>query len=226
MSLVDQVTEQLATIELKDEDISEYITGIVEDESMEEEEKREVISEFLAEATDKDTATLIDTLLKNWKKVRQSQEKEAEEKKSKLIEEARAREEERKSRAEKEQEENSALRSAQKQMTKEEKEARDKLMQQYGYVAEGGEEEEEAQPTELTPRDRRRGKTLPVPDPLLAANRNAELVKEKEQARREQMKQASDKEKERNKMLQEKQKKEKVQDKEKKKTQKGERRRM
>lgn len=71
MSLVDQVTEQLATIELKgnidlsyfqlktlwlksaviDEDISEYITGIVEDESMEEEEKREVISEFLAEAT-------------------------------------------------------------------------------------------------------------------------------------------------------------------------------
>lgn len=74
-----------------------------------------------------------------------------------------AREEERKSRAEKEQEENSALRSAQKQLTKEQKEARDKLMQQYGYVAEGGEEEEEAQPTELTPRDRRRGKTLPVP---------------------------------------------------------------
>lgn len=34
-----------------DEDISEYITGIIEDESMEEEEKREVISEFLSEAT-------------------------------------------------------------------------------------------------------------------------------------------------------------------------------
>lgn len=34
-----------------DEDISEYITGIIEDESMEEDEKREVISEFLSEAT-------------------------------------------------------------------------------------------------------------------------------------------------------------------------------
>jgi hypothetical protein len=47
-------------------------------------------------------------------------------------------------------------------MTKEQKEAREKLMQQYGYVAEGDEEEEKAEPTELTPRDRRRGKTLPV----------------------------------------------------------------
>lgn len=47
-------------------------------------------------------------------------------------------------------------------MSKEQKEARDKLMQQYGYVADGDEEEEEAEPTELTPRDRRRGKTLPT----------------------------------------------------------------
>lgn len=63
-------------------------------------------------------------------------------------------------------------------------------------------------------------------DPLLAANRNADIVKEKEQARREELKKAADKEKERNRMLQSKQKKEKEQDKEKKKTQKGERRRM
>lgn len=72
------------------------------------------------------------------------------------------REEERRLRAEKEQEVNSVLRSAQKQMTKEQKEARDNLMQQYGYVADGDDDEEEAEPTELTPRDRRRGKTLPV----------------------------------------------------------------
>lgn len=65
-----------------------------------------------------------------------------------------------------------------------------------------------------------------IVDPLLAANRNADMIKEKEQAKREQMKIASDKEKERNKMLQEKQKKDKTTDKEKKKTQKGERRRM
>lgn len=72
------------------------------------------------------------------------------------------REEERRLKAVKEQEVNSVLRSAQKQMSKEQKEARDKLMQQYGYVADGDEEEEEAEPTELTPRDRRRGKTLPT----------------------------------------------------------------
>lgn len=64
--------------------------------------------------------------------------------------------------AEKEEEENRALRNAQKQLSKDQKEAREKLMQQYGYVAEGGEEEEETETSELTPRDRRRGKTLPA----------------------------------------------------------------
>lgn len=34
-------------------------------------------------------------------------------------------------------------------------------MQQYGYVADGGDDEEESEPADLTPRDRRRGKTLP-----------------------------------------------------------------
>lgn len=33
-------------------------------------------------------------------------------------------------------------------------------MQQYGYVAEGDEDEKKEEPKELTPRDRRRGKTL------------------------------------------------------------------
>lgn len=75
--------------------------------------------------------------------------------------EYKVREEERRLKAEKEQEINSALRSAQKQLSKEQKETRDKLMQQYGYVADGGDDEEESEPTDLTPRDRRRGKTLP-----------------------------------------------------------------
>ncbi|CAO3645509.1 unnamed protein product [Mucor fragilis] len=194
---------------------------------MEEEEKREVISEFLSEATDKDTENLINHLLNDWKQVHENQQKEAEEKKSKLIQDAKAREEERRIKAEKEQEENVSLRTAQKQMTKEQKVARDKLMQQYGYVADGSDDEnKKEEPAVLTPRDRRRGKTLPTADPLLAANRNADIVKEKEQARREELKKTADREKERNRMLQGKQKKEKEQDKEKKKTQKGERRRM
>ncbi|CEP16563.1 hypothetical protein [Parasitella parasitica] len=226
MSVVDKVTEQLALIELKDDDISEYITGIIEDASMEEDEKREVISEFLSEATDKDTKNLIDHLLKDWRQAYHAQQKEAEEKKFKMIQEAKAREEERRVKAEKEHEENATLRTAQKQLSKEQKDARDKLMQQYGYVADGDDEDKKEEPTDLTPRDRRRGKTLPTDDPLLAANRNADIVREKEQAHREGLKQASEKEKERNRMLLKKQKQEKEKDKEKKKTQKGERRRM
>lgn len=34
-----------------DDDISEYIAGIIQDDSMEDDEKREVITGFLAEAT-------------------------------------------------------------------------------------------------------------------------------------------------------------------------------
>ena len=68
--MIDQVTEQLAKIQLKgmipiaswcnfmtrvykkkDEDVATYIAGIVEDESMDDEEKREVIAEFLSETT-------------------------------------------------------------------------------------------------------------------------------------------------------------------------------
>ncbi|KAI8647429.1 hypothetical protein BD408DRAFT_408543 [Parasitella parasitica] len=168
MGIIDKVTEQLALIELKDDDISEYITGIVEDVSMDEDEKREVISEFLSEATDKDTNNLIDHLLKDWKQAYQDQQKEAEEKKSKLIQDAKAREEERRIQAEKEQEENVALRTTQKQISKEQKEARDKLMQQYGYVADGNDDDDKKEePAELTPRDRRRGKTLPEAGKLL-----------------------------------------------------------
>ena len=133
------------------------------------------------------------------------------------------REEQRRLQAEKEQEENASLRAAQKQLTKEQKEAREKLMKQYGYVSEGEEEEEgeKKKKEELLQKDRRRGKTVPTSgksppfslkyncyancqsiDPLLEANRNADIVKEKEQQRRDQMKHASEKEKERNRMLQ------------------------
>lgn len=106
---------------------------------------------------------MINHLLNDWKQVHENQQKEAEEKKSKLIQDAKAREEERRIKAEKEQEENVSLRTAQKQMTKEQKVARDKLMQQYGYVADGSDDEnKKEEPAVLTPRDRRRGKTLPT----------------------------------------------------------------
>jgi hypothetical protein len=41
-------------------------------------------------------------------------------------------------------------------------------MQQYGYVADGSDDEDKKEEqTELTPRDRRRGKTLPAGGSLL-----------------------------------------------------------
>ncbi|KAI8374859.1 hypothetical protein BD560DRAFT_393445 [Blakeslea trispora] len=152
MTLLDQVVDQLANIELKDQDIAEYITGILTDNSMEDDEKHEVMTEFLSEATDKDTEALITTLLTNSKTIQEDQLKEAEQKRSKLIEEARLREEERRIQAEKEQEENASLRTAQKQLTKEQKQAREHLMRQYGYVSEGEEEKETEEPKQ------RRGK--------------------------------------------------------------------
>jgi hypothetical protein len=56
---------------------------------MEQDEKREVISEFLSEATDKDTDSLITALLQQSQQLQTDKEKEAEEKKNKLVEEAK-----------------------------------------------------------------------------------------------------------------------------------------
>ncbi|KAI8880123.1 hypothetical protein K501DRAFT_191956 [Backusella circina FSU 941] len=145
MSLVDQVTEQLATLELQDEDISEYITGIIQDESIEEEEKREVITEFLAETTDKSTDALIDKLLKDWKALQQDQLNQEKEQKEKKLQQAKEQEKIRQEKAEQEQQQLLAERNAQKEKSTEEKKARDKLLEQYSYVQDGPENNNEQQ---------------------------------------------------------------------------------
>jgi len=206
--MIEQVTLQLATLGIQDEDISEYISGIIQDETMSEEEKTEVVTEFLSEATDKSTENMIGILLKEYRSLQDQKQKQETETKHKLIEAARAREEERLRKIKAELDSQPQPHTTERQLTKEEKEAREKLMRQYGYVADGSDD------------------TTQTQDPLLSSNRNADKIKEQERIRREQMKHASDKEKERNRMLMEKQKKEKTLDKEKKKTQKGERRRM
>lgn len=49
-------------------------------------------------------------------------------------------------------------------------------MQQYGYVADGSDDEDKKEEkTELTPRDRRRGKTLPVAGEFNYKDQNASL---------------------------------------------------
>lgn len=113
-----------------------------------------------------------------------------------------------------------------KTMTKEERKKRDALLAQYGYdldeMVEGADGE-----MEIVYKDRSaKGSSVGVStgDPLLMANNNADIVKQKEASRRAEMKKASENEKERNKAALEKQRL--AQEKEKRRTQKSEKRRM
>ncbi|KAI9255318.1 hypothetical protein BY458DRAFT_442365 [Sporodiniella umbellata] len=224
MSLLEKVSEQLATLELKDEDIADYLTGIVTDESMAKEEKHAVMTEFLAEATEKETDAMIDSILAFGEQIQRLEQQKGEEKRLAVLEQVKVREQARREQDALEKQRELEHRSQPKVFTKEEKLARQKLMQDYAYVAEEEETIQTKNETDL--KDRRRGKGNPSPvDPLMVANRNAEAIKEAEQNRREQMKQAHEKERERNKLNLEKQRSDQKADKEKKKTQKGERRR-
>ncbi|KAI8381573.1 uncharacterized protein BYT42DRAFT_567003 [Radiomyces spectabilis] len=207
MNLLDQVTDQLATIELKDDDISEYIAGIVQEDSLEDDEKREAISEFLAETTDKPTGPVINTILEKWKVIQQDLEKAEADRKAKLIEEAQAREKARQAQLE---QEAASRRETAKKLTEEERQRRQRLMRQY--------DRDDDSETVVTNSN----------DALLQANLNAEKIKQQEQSRRDQMKKQSEEEKERNKMLLKKQREEKEKEREKNKkgTPKKERRRM
>ncbi|KAL0089657.1 hypothetical protein J3Q64DRAFT_1729586 [Phycomyces blakesleeanus] len=226
MSLVDQVAAQLEKIQLKDDDISEYIAGIVQEDSLEEEEKREAISEFISETTDKPTDEIIDNILNEWKKMHSLQEKSEAELKAKQTQEIQEREKARQAEQEKlrEEEKQLAALNRRKELSKEEREKRERLLQQYSYGAPETSDSEQTA-TEAHPKDKR---VVASQDHLLVANRNADVIKEQEAFRREQMRHESELEKERNKMLQKKQKqdKEKEKDKDKKRTMKKEKRRM
>ncbi|KAG0363093.1 hypothetical protein BC939DRAFT_488777 [Gamsiella multidivaricata] len=224
------IAERLATISLQDEAITEYFARIVEEESMEEPEKREAISELLADVTEEPTATVIDSVFEFWNIMKKEQEKKAEEEKRKALEVAK--EKERAAlRAEFDNPNNRegilsmSSRHVVKNMTKEERKKRDALLAQYGYdldeMVEGADGE-----MEIVYKDRSGGSKAAVStsDPLLMANTNGEVVKQKDAQRRAEMKKASENEKERNKLALEKQRL--AQDKEKRRTQKSEKRRM
>ncbi|CAO3675800.1 unnamed protein product [Umbelopsis vinacea] len=229
MSLVDFISEKLATVDLKDSEISEYIAGIVSEEYLEESEKREALAEFLSESTDKPTDDLIDSFFVQWNEDQEKEKKAAEAAKAETV--AKAKEREKKSLAvgienvpssggtEKEPL-TMSRRMAPKQMTKEERAQRERLMREYGYdledVVEGANGE-----TEIVFKDRSKKS---ADDTLLMGNNNAARIKEEEQRRREKMKQESEKEKERIKQQQEKQKLDR--EKEKRRTMKKEKRRM
>ncbi|KAF9198006.1 hypothetical protein BGZ49_001306 [Haplosporangium sp. Z 27] len=224
------IAERLAAISLQDEAITEYFARIVEEESMEESDKREAITELLADVTEEPTTTVIDEVFTFWNGKKQEEAKKEAEEKEKALQIAKEKE-------------RAALRAAfddpnndngilsmssrhvVKNMTKEERKKRDALLAQYGYdldeMVEGADGE-----MEIVYKDRssKSSSNVASSDPLLMANNNADIVKQKEAQRRAEMKKASENEKERNKLALEKQRL--AQEKEKKRTQKSEKRRM
>ncbi|CAO3683852.1 unnamed protein product [Umbelopsis ramanniana] len=227
MSLVDFISEKLATVELKDNEISEYVAGIVSEEFLEEFEKREALTEFLSESTDKPTDDLVDSFFIRWNEDQEKEKLAAEAAKAEAA--SKAKEREKKSLAagiesaivDGKEPLTMSRRMAPKQLTKEEKAQRERLMREYGYdldeVVEGANGE-----TEILYKDRSKKPT--GDDPLLMKNQNASKIKEEEQRRREKMKQDSEREKER--ILQQQEKQKLDREKEKRRTMKKEKRRM
>ncbi|GJJ72394.1 hypothetical protein EMPS_04751 [Entomortierella parvispora] len=225
------IAERLAGISLEDEAITEYFARIVEEESMEEPEKREAITELLADVTEEPTETVIDSVFEFWNKLKEDEAKKVQEEKEKALEAAKEKERASlSSNLNNSQNREGALsmssRHVVKNMTKEERKKRDALLAQYGYdldeMVEGADGE-----LEIVYKDRSAkaaAGNVSTADPLMMANNNSEIQKQKDAVRRAEMKKASEMEKERNKLALEKQRL--AQEKEKKRTQKSEKRRM
>ncbi|KAI1314924.1 hypothetical protein EDD11_001561 [Mortierella claussenii] len=226
------IAERLATISLEDEAITEYFARIVEEETMEEPEKREAITELLADVTEEPTVTVIDTVFAFWNSMKEAEAKKAQEEKEKALEVAKEKERA----ALKAQLDNPnnregilsmSSRHVVKNMTKEERKKREALLAQYAYDLDEMVEGEDGE-LEIVYKDRSSKSSATgsgaSSDPLLMANNNADIVKQKEALRRAEMKKASENEKERNKLALEKQRL--AQEKEKRRTQKSEKRRM
>ncbi|KAG0031559.1 hypothetical protein BGZ81_001034 [Podila clonocystis] len=225
------IAEKLAGISLQDEAITEYFARIVEEESMEEPEKREAITELLADVTEEPTETVIDSVFDFWNIMKEQEAKKAQEEKQKVLEAAKERERASfKAELDNNNNREGALsmssRHVVKTMTKEERKKRDALLAQYGYdldeMVEGADGEMEIMYKDRSAKGSAAG--VNTSDPLLMANNNADIVKQKEALRRAEMKKASENEKERNKAALEKQRL--AQEKEKRRTQKSEKRRM
>ncbi|KAF9352569.1 hypothetical protein BGX26_009654 [Mortierella sp. AD094] len=223
------IAERLATISLEDEAITEYFARIVEEESMEEPEKREAITELLADVTEEPTTTVIDDVFTFWNGKKQEAAKKAEEEKGKAMEAAKEKERAAlRAMFDDPNNDNGILsmssRHVVKNMTKEERKKREALLAQYAYDLDEMVEGDDGE-MEIVYKDRSsKSSGVSSSDPLLMANNNADIVKQKEALRRAEMKKANENEKERNKLALEKQRL--AQEKEKRRTQKSEKRRM
>jgi len=182
-------------------------------------EKREAISEFILSATDTSSESIIDDIFEAWTEFKEEEQKiKAEEKQEKEAKECDALQQ--KSDASISTESPTMLpHNTKKQLTKEERKRREKLLARYSYDLDEVVENEEGE-AEIQYKDR--GETKEINNDLLQTNRNAEQVKQKEQLQREQMKKQHEEEREKNRKLLEKQQRDK--EKAKKKTMKREKR--
>jgi hypothetical protein len=99
---------------------------------------------------------LIDTLLKDWKSHQEDKLNQEKEQKQKKLEQVKAQEKVRQEKAEQEQQQLVAERNAQKEKSSEEKKERNKLLEQYSYVQDGPENNQQPEPD--TKDLRRKGK--------------------------------------------------------------------
>ncbi|KAJ3032759.1 hypothetical protein HDV00_007166 [Rhizophlyctis rosea] len=215
------LVSELSSLSITDETFSEYITQICSEDTIEDDEKREIITEFLAEATDQPVAPFVDSLLLRTQQRRDESKRKEEEERQRQLEEVK----------EKEQQalqEDKALGpiKGKKVLSKEEQRARERVLAQYAYdldeVVEGDDGEVEILYKGAGGSD---DKNIGASgDPLLMKNRNADVVKEAEMAKRAKAQAEHQKTVARNKELQEKQRSEK--EKEKRRTMKKEKRRM
>ncbi|KAJ3269431.1 hypothetical protein HDV01_001429 [Terramyces sp. JEL0728] len=206
--LHENVSQYLAGIEITDETFAEYILQIVQDETIPVEEQEEIITEFLQEITETDIKQWVVEIIQLAQDIRNN---EKEEEQAKELEKLNIQ------RVEPEIEQRQT-RFQSKQLSKEEKMARDQILKQYAYefedIVEGADGE-----TEIVFRDK--GKQNYIDDSL--RNNNVELVKEKERIKKLQHQEQHQKTTARNKANLEKQKLEKEE--KKKGTQKREKRR-
>ncbi|KAJ3258351.1 hypothetical protein HK103_003639 [Boothiomyces macroporosus] len=207
--LFNNVSQYLASIDITDETFAEYILQIVQDEGMPVEEQEEIITEFLQEITEIEIKQWVKEIIQLAQDIRTKNEEEKkilELEKLQIQKELEPVVEQRQSRFQP------------KQLSKEEKLARDRILSQYAYefeeIVEGADGE-----TEIVFKEK--GKQKYIDDSLM--NNNVELVKEKERLKKLQHQEQHQKEMARNKANLEKQRLEKEE--KKKGTQKREKRR-
>ncbi|KAL1924672.1 uncharacterized protein VTP21DRAFT_4326 [Calcarisporiella thermophila] len=220
MVLEDSIGSSLQSLEIDDDGaIAQYLAGIMGSDDMTDEEKREVITEYLGSVTEAPLDDFLDKIFIAYTEEHELLKRKEEEEKARIAAEAKERElSALKSDAALSTHDDGNHRLQPRQLSADERRERQRILQRYQYdashIAQNDEGEDEIVWVERAENA----------EGGLTANKNADIVKEKERERREKMRKENEEEKERIRRQQEKEKREK--EKEKRRTQKREKRRL